>query len=773
MTCPRVGHSLACLSLALVLSMAGTLWAQAPKADPGAQLKYDQNIAPFLKKYCGDCHSGDKAEAGVAVDRLTEKKVKTTDRNLWKKIAVQLEGAIMPPQDSEQPKKEEREAVASWIRNVALPVECGRTVAPYPGRVTLRRLNRAEYNNTIRDLVGIDFHPADQFPSDDVGYGFDNIGDVLSLPPVLFERYMDAADEIARRAIMSGDEDSAPVQKLEAGTLGSSSGEKGGEVDIPEDGLKYVLRIKAWGDQAGPDPCKMGLRIDGKEGKVVNVSAKKGDPQTFNEEVTLKKGKRKLTVGFLNDYYKPDDPNPKMKGDRNLHVDEISLVGPLGVLPTELSESHKRIIQKVPPPKANKTQQLAAAKANLEPFASKAFRRPVKPDELTRLMKFVDIALTDKQSFEQAMRLAVTATLTSPNFLFKIEQDSLSQPVRTISDYELATRLSYFLWSSCPDDELLSLAAANKLGTTDTLSKQVARMLKDPRSAAIGQNFASQWLQLRLLDRVSPDPRRFKSFDSSLRLAMRTETEMFFNTIVQEDRSILEFLSADYTFVNGKLAELYGIKDVSGDEFRKVSLDPNQRGGLLGQASILTVTSNPTRTSPVKRGKWILENLLAAPPPPAPANVPPLEEVKGKDKEAKSLREQMVLHRSNPACASCHQVMDPLGFGLENYDAIGAWRTKERDLDIDSSGELPGGKSFKGPAELRGILASRSADFRRCLSEKLLTYAIGRGLEYFDECTVTEIATKTEKGGDKFSALVTAIVQSDAFRKRAKTAMPE
>lgn len=747
--------------------------AQTPRPDPGAQKNYDRHVAPFLKKYCADCHSGEKAEAGIAIDRLTEKTAKTTDRNIWKKIAVQLEGAIMPPQDSEQPPKEDREAIAGWIRNVALPVDCGRAMAPFPGRVTLRRLNRAEYNNTIRDLVGIDFHPADQFPSDDVGYGFDNIGDVLTLPPVLFERYLDAADEIARRAIVSGDAESAPVQKLEAGTLGSQ-GEKGGEVEVEEDGQKFVLRIKAWGDQAGPDPCKMGLRIDGKQGKVVNVTAKRGDPQTFEEEVTLRKGKRKLTAAFLNDYYNVDDKDPKLKGDRNLHIDEIALVGPLGVLPKELPESHKRILQKTVGPKATKTQQLAAAKVNIEAFASKAFRRPVRPDEVTKLLKFVELALTDKQSFEQAMRLAVAATLTSPSFIFKIEQEPLTTETRLLSDYELATRLSYFLWSSCPDDELLAVAATGKLGTTDTLKKQIVRMLKDPRSNAIGENFASQWLQLRLLERVSPDPRRFPAFDSGLRAAMRTETEMFFSAIVREDRSILEFLTADYTFVNDKLASLYGIKDVSGDEFRKVSLDRAQRGGLMGQASILTVTSNPTRTSPVKRGKWILENLLAAPPPPAPANVPPLEEARGrKEKETKSLRERMELHRTNPACASCHQLMDPLGFGLENYDAIGAWRTKEQEINIDPSGELPGGKKFSGPAELRTILTGRSADFRRCLSEKLLTYAIGRGLEYFDECTITDIARKTEQGGDKFSALVTAIVESEPFRRRARTAMPE
>ena len=765
-----------CFAAALLAGFAvvpATARAQAPKPDPGAQLRYDQHVAPFLKKYCGDCHAGDSAEAGVAVDKLTENLAKTRDRNLWKKIAVQLDGAIMPPSDSPQPKAEERDAVAAWIRNVALPVDCGRTVDAFPGRVTLRRLNRTEYNNTIRDLVGVDFQPADQFPTDDVGYGFDNIGDVLTIPPVLFERYLEAADEIAVRAIAAGDEESAPTHKFTAGALGSTDGEKGGEVDVSDNNQKFILRIKAYGDQAGPEPCKMGLLLNGKQGKVVNVTAKRSGPQTINEEVTLMKGKQKLAVKFLNDYYKPEDPDPKMKGDRNLHIVELTLIGPLGVLPDELPESHERIIKKTPPPKATRPQMIAAAKANVEAFATKAFRRPVKPEEVERLMKFVESALGDKQNFEQAMRLAVTATLTSPSFLFKIEQDPLSQPVRPLNDYELATRLSYFIWSSCPDDELLSLAAANKLGTTEGLKQQVQRMLKDPRSKSLSENFAAQWLHLRLLDRASPDPKRFPSFDSSLREAMKTETTMFFDTIVREDRSIQEFLTADYTFVNGKLAGLYGIQNISGDQFQKVSLDTTQRGGLMGQASILTVTSNPTRTSPVKRGKWILENLLAAPPPPAPANVPPLEEPGRKEMNVKSLREQLEIHRSNPSCAACHKIMDPLGFGLENYDAIGAWRTKDRENAIDSSGELPGGKTFKGPAELRKVLVSQFGDFRRCLAEKLLTYALGRGLEYFDECSVSEIAAAAEKGGDKFSVLVTAIVQSDAFRKRARSAMPE
>ncbi len=372
------------------------------------------------------------------------------------------------------------------------------------------------------------------------------------------------------------------------------------------------------------------------------------------------------------------------------------------------------------------------------------------------------------ENFHTAIGVGLQAILVSPNFLFRVELDpepNNPDAIRTLNDFELATRLSYFLWSSTPDDELLTLARLGKLHETDTLDRQVRRMLADPKSQALVENFAGQWLQLRNLDVASPDRGRYPEFDEALRTAMRKETEQFFASILREDGSLLDFIDGNYTFVNERLARHYGIEGVKGEEYRRVELDPAQRGGVLTQASVLTVTSNPTRTSPVKRGKWVLENLLGTPPPPPPANVPELKT----DEEAQltgSLRERMEQHRANPDCAVCHNRMDPLGFGLENYDGIGGWRTKDGAFDIDPSGELPGGLAFAGPQELKQILKARQDDFIRCLAEKMLTYALGRGVEYSDRCTVEDLVRAVQDNDYKFSSLILAIVHSDAFQKR-------
>jgi hypothetical protein len=380
----------------------------------------------------------------------------------------------------------------------------------------------------------------------------------------------------------------------------------------------------------------------------------------------------------------------------------------------------------------------------------------------------VERGLDDGASFERSIGLAVQAVLVSPYFLFKVELDdpSGSAPaVRPLNDYELAARLSYFLWSSMPDGELFRLAESGSLRNEGQLAAQVRRMLKDPKSAALVENFSGQWLQLRSLKTLTPDRKRFPKFDEALQSAMETETRLFVEAFVREERSLLDLLDADFTFVNARLAEHYGLPGIEGPEFRRVTLSTPQRGGLLGHASILTVTSNPTRTSPVKRGKWILENLFNAPPPPPPPGAPELGEAKDQA-SAGTLRQRMEQHRANPACAVCHQQMDTLGFGLENYDPVGAWRSMEENLPIDASGTLPGGESFTEPAELRKLLRGRGGDFRRCLAEKLLVYALGRGLEYYDKCAVDQIVRNTVANGDSFLALVIEIVHSDPFQKR-------
>jgi hypothetical protein len=717
-------------------------------------------VRPLLEKYCFDCHAGDRAEAGITLDTYRESRAKTHERKAWVKVLRQLQGGAMPPLDAEQPSRAELATLERWITGFALVPDCSK--GERPGRVTVRRLNRAEYDNTVRDLFGINIRPADDFPSDDVGYGFDTIGDVLSLPPVLLDRYIDAADAVARAAIASTDADAAPTRRIEGGRL-NSAGQFTRDFEIERAG-NYAIRVLAWGDQAGPDPCRMVIGVDGKPRRTVEVANSRHAPLEYDVKLRLEPGKHQLAVAFLNDFYDKSQKDPK-KRDRNLAVDAITLAGPIGLLPAELPAAHTRFFSRPIDAAADVTEQAEQMKALLGPVASRAFRRPATAKELDGLAAVFFSARRSGEPVERAAQLALSALLVSPSFLFRIEGDPPPGRIRNLGDFELAARLSFFLWSSIPDDALFRAATRGEVHTPDQLATQAERMLRDPKVEALVRNFAGQWLQLRGLDDVKPDPKRFPGFDTELRTAFRRETEEFFAHVVREDRSVLEFLDADYTFVNERLARHYGIPNVAGNAFRKVALDGRQRGGLLGQASILTVTSNPTRTSPVKRGKWILENLFAAPPPDPPANVPELADAKG-EKLVGTLRQRMEQHRADPACASCHKLMDPLGFGLENYDAIGGWRDRDGGAAVDAGGELPDGRRFSGPGELRTILAARKDEFRRCLIEKLLTYGLGRGLEYYDACAVERIAAASAAQGDRFSVIVAEIVKSPAFRQR-------
>ncbi len=745
--------------------------ADPPLPDSGLHVDYQRDVLPLLKQYCGDCHSGEVPDAGIAFEQLDVSVAATVDRNVWKKILGQIESRGMPPPDYDPPADDERQLIIDWIQSEALTVDCD---GPrFPGRVTLRRLNREEYNRTVRDLAAIDFRPGDDFPSDDVGYGFDNIGDVLSMPPVLMERYVDAAEEIVKRAIMVPEADFAPIQQFEGQFL-AAVGSVDRDVDVPVT-ADYIFRVQAYGDQAGPEEAKMALFVGEKAIRTVSVHATASQPGTYDVKVRLVHGKRRLSVQFLNDYYQPDHPDPAMRGDRNLNVLAIHLVGPIGALPSQLPESHRRLIPRQPPAKADPKAQLRAVRENLKQFIPRAFRRPTNNEELQRYVEIAKMVLEDQSSFERAMQVAIQAVLVSPHFLFRVERDPVAggPNQRELSDFELATRLSYFLWSSKPDDALFQVASTRALNNPDELRRQVRRMLKDPRSEALVANFAGQWLQLRKLETVSVDGQRFSEFSSELRKSMQRETELLFESVLTEDRSIFELLTADFTHVNESLAKLYGIADIQGSEFQRVSLVNTPRRGILGHASILTVTSNPTRTSPVKRGKWILDNLLATPPPPPPPNVPELEDSTNEGERPVSLREQLEVHRSKPGCAACHQIMDPLGFGLENFDAIGRWRDQENGIDIDASGEMPNGQSFNGAVELLRILMERDSDFRRCLASKLLTYALGRGLEYFDECTLNDICANTQARGDSIGVMIEEVVLSHPFRWQARTAMPE
>ena len=719
-----------------------------------------EDVQVLLGRYCVDCHAGDDAESGIAIDTYTASHARTIDRENWRRILRQVQGRAMPPDDAEQPTDEERELIAQWILDDALKVDCAGPERP--GRVTIRRLNRHEYDNTIRDLFGVDLQLAQTFPSDDVGYGFDNIGDVLSVSPVLFERYVDAADEIVRTIIASTDVEAAPRRQFE-GKRFPTRGQVTRDFTLEDTG-KYVLRVRAWGDQAGNQACFMLVGLDGKPLRKELVRNDRNQPTDFEVALDLKKGEHQLGVAFLNDFYLKSGPQGK-KIDRNLNVDSIELIGPLGVLPESLPEFHTRFFQPPIDPAATVTKQTEAIKKLLNPLASRAFRRRATVTEVESLGRIFSLARRNGETVERSTQLAVAALLVSPSFLFRMEMDPDPGDVRDLNDFELATRLSYFLWSSMPDDELFGAAARGELHTEEQLVQQARRMLKDDRVEALVENFAGQWLQLRGLEEVSPSRKKFPTFDDQLREAMLRETELFFRTIVSDNRSILDFLDADYTYVNDRLAKHYGISGVSGPEFKRVSLEGGRRGGLLGQASILTVTSDPTRTSPVKRGKWILENLFDAPPPEAPPDVPQLADGDSTQLTG-SLREQMEKHRADPACASCHKMMDPLGFGLENYDAIGAWRDRDGTVEIDATGELPSGQTFDGPHELRRLLLQRQDDFRRCLSEKMLTFALGRGLEYYDACAVERIVNRLQSDDDRFAIVVEEIIKSPAFRQR-------
>ena len=718
---------------------------------------FQSRVRPLLQQYCFECHEGDQAEGGITLEAYRETDAKTVDRAVWQKVLRQLEGRAMPPADAVQPTPNDFQRIIAWLKNEALQPDCSQ--GERPGRVTIRRLNREEYNNTVRDLLHVSVRPADDFPSDDIGFGFDTIGDVLTLPPVLLERYIDAADTAARAAIASTDIDVAPNDSLSGGVL-SSNGDLDREFVVDSDG-DYAIRVSVWGDQAGAEPPLMTIAVDGKQKRKLKVPNERSSPEEHEIRIRLPAGKHTVRITFHNDFY---DAKAKKKKDRNLHVGGVTIVGPIGVLPTDLPESHIQFFTQPIPGDADIHDQTDIFAKLIRPLASRAFRRRVTEGEIEGLTLVFFGARDRGETVERATQMALAAMLVSPSFLFRIETSPPPGASRNLNDFEIASRLSYFLWSSMPDNDLFRAAVRGELRSPEQVVAQARRMLRDPKAVALASNFGGQWLGLRGLDEIDPDPQRFPTFDAALRGAMRQETEFFFEHVVREDRSILEFLDADYTFVNERLARHYEISGITGEAFQKVSLDPRQRGGLLGHASILTVTSNPTRTSPVKRGKWILENLFAAPPPEPPANVPELADGKSGQLTG-TLRQRMEQHRADPACATCHKLMDPIGFGLENYDAIGAWRTRDGDAAVDASGELPDGRGFQGPGELRSLLAQRKDDFRRCFIEKMLTYGLGRGLEYYDACAVERIAAASAAADDRISVMIAEIVSSPAFRQ--------
>jgi hypothetical protein len=759
------------LTLAALLLAAGSpsQSQEIASKSAGVNPEFEKTVKPVLNRSCFACHNDRLASGGLDITPFTSPGSVHGQREEWERILLKIRTGEMPPKGAPRPPEAQVEALMSFLEGEFERAD--RQLKPDPGRVTARRLNRAEYTNTIRDLLGVEFRADKEFPTDDSGHGFDNIGDVLTISPILMEKYLLAAERIAARAIGA---DPLPEKPLEFEYHAKNKTIRRPDVSTivathrVDWDAEYIIRIGLPGERSPDDaPVKLGFWMDGKLLETQMVETKPSGLVYFSPyseaelRLYLPAGDHTFRAGFIDDDFVKTLADEKEAYDRkkNKFLDSITFVGPF---PANVERaSRKKILICDPASGAACVQKIIAT------LARRAYRRPVTRQEVAGLVKFVDLARREGQSVEQGIQLAIQATLVSPHFLFRIERDpDPADPTRIhqISEIELASRLSYFLWNSMPDEELLGLAEARKLRQPGVLQAQVKRMLADERSAALAENFAGQWLEIRNLESVKPDPEKFPEWGPDLQEAMKTETRMFFEHLLRENKPLGEFLDAPYTFVNDLLARHYGIEGVEGPEFRRVELGTDQRGGVLGHASILTVSSYPTRTSPVIRGKYLLENILGAPPPPPPPDVPALDEQAVGS--AGSLRQQLEKHRSNAICASCHNRMDVLGFGLENYDAVGKWRTMDGNFPIDVSGTLPNGKSFATPAELKVLLKDDLPDFARCLTEKMLTFALGRGLERYDRKTVNEITRKLADSGYRFQTLIHEIVASLPFQSR-------
>ena len=809
----------------------------APKAGPlpaRSSAGFDTVVKPFLAQNCFSCHGNKKQENDLNLQSFDTGASLIAHREKWDEVVGKLRRGEMPPLEEEQPPEEQRQAVAAWLARELERIDAA--TPPDPGRVTARRLNRTEYNNTIKELIGVDLRPADDFPQDDAGYGFDNIADVLSLSPVLMEKYVSAADRVARVAVFG-----PPPMEPTLARLRSEGRRVVDQVTvpvtydvtglslpnafhamhrIPVDG-EYVVRVVLGGLRPkASEPITIALWVDEKLVQTATHDQERAasfadDRQDFGGQavqmkVRLTAGDHWVSVAIPRIYeglpVRYAGPNPSTRPDPPREFKP-----PANVPPERLEQLRKRF--------DDATVELAKlglngvrvnvveiggpysytkgpSRASLEKIytcghlngqhqptcmprvvtglARRAFRRPVTTREVEKYVALAESAQKQEGSFEEGLAVGIQAILVSPDFLFRIERDrpgttsvsgvSGATGVYRLTPHELATRLSYFLWASMPDAELRKAADTGTLRDPQVLAFQVRRMLRDSKSHALAENFGGQWLQFRALESLTRDRDKFPEFEDYLRLSMRRETELFIDSIVRNDRSVLDFINGRYSFLNERLARHYGVANVSGPEFRQVDLSTTPRGGVLTQGSILAVSSYATRTSPVLRGKWVLDNLLNAPPPEPPADVPNLDEAT--IGTSASMRAQLEEHRKNAICASCHRRMDPLGFGLENFDAVGAWRDVEGKFPIDASGQLPDGRRFTGPEELRKILSADRDAFARAITSKLLTYGLGRGLERYDYRTVKLIANRLPKYDYRFSGLVLEIVNSVPFQSR-------
>jgi hypothetical protein len=820
-----------------ILALVGLLASGPARAQDGRVLEsYRNKAGPVLNQYCLGCHSSEARKGGIAFDPDDPAKM-IQDQGLWLKVIKMLQSGLMPPKGKHRPSATELAQIETWIKLGAFGID---PQHPDPGRVTIRRLNRTEYRNSIRELTGVDYNATAEFPADDTGHGFDNLGDVLTVSPLLLEKYVAAAKSIVAQSVPL--QSRVPAEQRIVGAQFHSAGHKeqraadGGltlsyyksahvshDAEIGHGGRYRVILDLAANEryvdgQFDYNKCRLTFKAGDQVILSQEFSRQGGKSSRFEYDMQWDKGMKKLVLEV-----EPLTPKERQVRSLSLRIQAVTIRGPMAEEHWVKPDNYERFFPGSVPKDLG--ERRAYANALLAKFATRAFRRSVDRETVDRLTALAEATWAKPgQSFEKGMAQAMTVVLASPRFLFREEAtvSGSTEPYPLLDEYSLASRLSYFLWSSMPDEELSGLARDNKLRLN--LSRQVARMLADKRAGEFVRNFSGQWLQARNVDtaivnafavmvkdepqgpnvqmrrdrfraliRKAPETlteadkkeladlraefirtfRRFRQFELSgdLRRAMRQETEMAFEYVLRNDRSLLELIDADYTFLNERLAKHYGIEGVTGEAMRKVPLPASSpRGGVLTQGTFLVVTSNPDRTSPVKRGLFILDNILGMPPPPPPPNIPSLEQVAATIKgRTPTLRETLKVHRNDALCASCHGRMDPLGLAFENFNALGRWRDKERSQPIEASGQLLSGETFKDVRELKHVLATdRRKDYYRCLSQKMLIYALGRGLEPGDTLTVDNIVDKLEASRGRPSALISGIIEAPAFQRRGK-----
>jgi len=789
----------------------------------------DHGIFAFVQKNCVGCHNASVSSGGVDFSSLQKPGTFVQNREIWEHALAKLKAGEMPPPGAPKPPPAAISATTRFLET-EFKQQDGNIQADV-GRVGARRLNKAEYNNTVRDLLGVDIEPAAEFPADQAAYGFDNISDALGISSVLMEKYADAAERSVRTAIF-GPEKLKPAMthypfpvRLNKTRGTKEDFSKMVEYDetglsllsashtmhrFPVDGV-YSFRIVLNGHRPNQSmPAQVAFWIDGKQVQHIDVDATDLEGQVVQVRTRVTAGEHLLSCSYLKQYhglpadYHGPDPSTrppvalistthgklsekdietlrkygtKIKTDSvetriDNRFESLDVGGPFEQTLGPSAESRKLIFVCGHP---DGKHNASCPRKIVSAFAERAFRRPLQPKEVQPYLALYTLARKHGDPFNEGIATALEGVMVSPYFLYRVERDERAdasgKPV-AVNDYELASRLSYFLWSSMPDPELLRAAREHKLHQPEVLEAQVRRMLADKKADALVDNFAGEWLQFRNIDVVHPDQAKFLDFDEGLRHAMRRETELFIGSIIHNDSSVLDILNANYTYLNERLARFYGIPGVRGPEFRRVDVSNTRRGGgVLAQASILTISSYATRTSPVLRGKWILENILNDPPPPPPPSVPALDE--SKVGESASLRQQMEAHRANAVCASCHAKMDPLGFGLENLNAIGEWRDMDGKFPVDASGSLPGGKAFNGPKELKALLMQDRDRFAAAMVEKMMIYALGRGLERYDRPALKTIEANLAAHDYRFSQLVLGVVESLPFEMKRTREAPQ